>query len=178
MPTSRPASDTSRFRWPVVGQRVFGAPAERVWSVISTPGALEAYHPFCKANPVETWPGAASRDAIRYQNGVLLERRFTDWAEAAGFDLEIWGRGVKTALVSWRLEAVDPESSRLTVTVTPDLTPRLPLAVRWLLHRLRVAPALGKYLRQVLEGLDWYVTTGNPVRPDQFGRHPWFSQMR
>ncbi len=175
MPAPNEAADGGRFRWPVVVERAFDAPSERVWSVISTPGALEAYHPFCRENPAETWPGAGFRDAIRYDNGLVLERRFTDWIDGGGFDLEIWGRGFKNALVSWRLEAVDPQSSRLTVTVTPDLFPRLPSALKWLLHRLRVGPALGKYLRQMLAGLDWYLTTGEPVRPNQFGAHRWFS---
>ena len=38
-----------------------------------------------------------------------------------------------------------------------------------------VGPMLGRYLRAVLAGIEWRITTGQPVQPDQFGRHRWFS---
>jgi hypothetical protein len=34
---------------------------------------------------------------------------------------------------------------------------------------------LGKYLQSVVKGFEWYVTRGEPVPRDQFGKHTWFS---
>ena len=33
---------------------------EQVWKVISKPGNLEYFHPFCESNPVDNWPGVGS----------------------------------------------------------------------------------------------------------------------
>ena len=50
---------------------------EDVWEVISRPGNLVDFHPFCESNPVEVWPGVGSKDKIYYYNGLVLEREFT-----------------------------------------------------------------------------------------------------
>ncbi|MFQ5525439.1 MAG: SRPBCC family protein [Thermoanaerobaculia bacterium] len=162
--------ESSRFRWSIAREQHLEASAEHVWSVISAPGNLERFHPFCASNPVDQWPGTGSRDAIHYYSGVVLDRLFKEWIDGGGYDLELFHRGHKCALVSWRLTPEGPGASRLRILVRPDIPRGWPVALRWLPHALFVRPWLRRYLRVALAGLAWHMRTGRVVRRNQFGR--------
>jgi hypothetical protein len=144
------------FRWPVAAAQPVAAPAEK-----SRPGNLELCHPFCEKNPVKVWPGPESRDEVHYLSGWIYERHFRQWVEGVGYDLEIGRPGAAKSTVSWRISAIDPQNCTVVI--------------RWLPHVLGLRPRLKSYLESVVRGFEWYVTRGDPVRPDQFGKHPWFS---
>ena len=139
------------------------------------PGNLEACHPFCASNPVSEWPGPNSRDQIHYLSGWMYERKFCDWIEGVGYDLQIGRPGGSQSSVSWRIDEIDDENSALNITVFPDALQKLPVVIRWLPHQLKLRPVLKSYLRSVVKGYEWYVTRGEAVPRDAFGRHPWFS---
>ena len=163
------------FRWPVAVAATIPAPAERVWEAISLPGNLELCHPFCLKNPVHSWPGDTSRDEVHYLSGWVFERRFCRWIDGIGYDLEIGRHGGRTSFVSWRIFPGTRGESTLRIAVYPYVLQRLPVAIRWLPHRLRVRPMLTKYLLSVVGGFEWYVTRGEAVPRNHFGPHPWFS---
>ena len=167
------------FKWPVAAARHIAAPAAQVWTVISAPGNLEPCHPFCASNPVSVWPGPESRDAVHYLSGWVYERRFNNWLEGVGYDLEIGRPGGRANQVSWRIKDPDTDDScTLTITVFPQALQNLPAVIRWLPHQLRLRPLLEQYLSSVVRGFEWYVTRGEPVPRNQFGGHPWFSDRR
>ncbi len=139
------------------------------------PGNLEPCHPFCVKNPVEVWPGPDSRDEIFYLSGWVFQRRFFNWIDGVGYDLEIGRRGGRQSCVSWRIRPVDEQTSALKITAFPFVLQGVPVAIRWLPHLLRIRPVLRSYLDAVLRGFDWYITRNEPVPRDQFGKHPWFS---
>jgi len=95
-----PDAPLRKFRWPVAVSRTIAAPTSKIWEVISSPGTLPLYHPFCKKNPVFEWSGANSHDEVHYFNGVVLTRRFSDWYEDVGYDLEIGRAGGRTSALS------------------------------------------------------------------------------
>jgi hypothetical protein len=163
------------FRWPVGACAVIAAPRNDVWNLISSPGLVPLYHPYCETNPVYEWPGPGSHDEIHYFNGLVLERRFTDWIEDAGYDLEIGRPGGRTSTVSWRIAERDGSRTTLRITVYPHGLQNQPVVIRWLPHFARLRPQLRRYLISVLKGLDWFITRGKPVQRNQFGAHPWFS---
>jgi hypothetical protein len=76
------------FKWPVAVERTIAAPAQEVWEAISMSGNLESCHPFCARNPVKVWPGSNSQDEVHYLSGWVYERRFHQWIEGIGYDLE------------------------------------------------------------------------------------------
>lgn len=161
---------------PVATRRIeIGAPTEQVWELISAPGHLEECHPFCSSNQVEAWPGVGARDHLEYYNGRRIVRRFVGWEEGSGYDIEITDANGPLADVSWRISEQDNGSS-LTIAITPRMSPRLPPPIRWVVVRTVVIPMLTRYLRSVLRGIEWRVTTGRPVKRNQFGRHRWFSR--
>ncbi len=166
------------FKWPIGSARRIAAPAAEVWRVLSRPGNLEPCHPFCAKNPVHEWPGERSRDEIHYLSGWVFERRFRRWLEGVGYDLEIGRPGGRSSFVSWRILPVDAQSCRLRITVYPFALQRVPVAVRWLPHLLYLRPLLSRYLSSVVRGFEWFVTRGEPVPRNRFGRHPWFSERQ
>ena len=163
------------FKWPVGVEQAIAAPANAVWNAIAMPGNLELCHPFCASNPVHAWPGTNSSDEIRYLSGWVYERQFLRWIEGSGYDLEIGRRGGAKSFVSWRINPIDDRSCTLKITVYPNVLQHVPVVIRWIPHWLRLRPMLKKYLRSVVKGFEWYVTRGEPVPRDEFGKHPWFS---
>jgi hypothetical protein len=169
------AGPSPGFKWPVAVKRLIAAPSSNVWDVISSPGTLPLYHPFCEKNPVFDWPGPASHDEVHYFNGLVLVRRFTDWHEDIGYDLQIGRADGNTSVVSWRITPVKERRSAITITVFPHKLQHIPTLVRWLPHLAGLRPQLRSYLQSVVKGLDWFITHGQPVRRNQFGAHRWFS---
>jgi len=165
------------FKWPVAVSRFLAEPPSKIWDVISSPGMLPLYHPFCEKNPVFEWPGPDSHDEIEYFNGVVLTRRFKNWYDDVGYDLEIGRIGGRSSLATWRISSVREHRSSIEITIFPHALQRVPTAVRWLPHLVRLRPQLRHYLQSVVKGLDWFITEGQPVRRNQFGAHPWFSPV-
>ncbi len=144
-----------------------------MWEVISAPGNLEQVHPFVTANPVHRWPGVGAHDTVEYHGGRVLERRFTAWHEGTGYDLDASDDRGPAAGVQWRLAAAEG-GARLTIALTPRMLAGVPALVRPA-PMAAVRVMMRRYLRAVLAGVEWRVTTGEPVRRNQFGAHPWFS---
>jgi len=171
------ADPLQRFKWPVSASRTIAVPASKIWEVISSPGMLPLYHPFCEKNPVHEWPGADSHDEIHYFNGVVLARRFSDWYDEVGYDLEIGRSGGRTSFVSWRVATIKERRSSIKITIYPHALQHVPTIARWFPHIVRLRPQLRSYLQSVVKGLDWFITQRQPVRRNQFGAHPWFSPV-
>jgi hypothetical protein len=160
----------------VAVSRPIAAPAEKVWELISTPGNLLLCHPFCKANPVSRWPGPDARDEVHYLSGWIYERRFQQWHEGEGYDLEVGRPGGGQSFVSWRITSTDENNCVLKITVTPQTPKNIPVIFRWFTYQYRIRPLLSAYLTSVVRGVDWYVTMGERITWNQFGAHPWFSE--
>ena len=166
------------FQWPVKVVQPIPAPADKVWEVISMPGNLELCHPYCVQNPVQEWPGEHSRDEVHYLSGWVYERQFCRWIDGVGYDLEIGRSGGGKSFVSWRIVPLDDQNCSLGITVYPHILQDQSPVTRWLPHFLYVGPHLRSYLSSVTRGFAWYITQGEPVHRNQFGRHPWFSAPR
>ena len=166
-------NSTRRAR-PVRVTREISAPAEAVWAVISTPGHLADVHPFCEHNPVVEWPGDTARDEVHYRSGWVYSRTFSRWIDGVGYDLDIGASGEPTSHVSWRISPRTDETCDLAISVWPRPLTRI-RALQHILRLVLLGPMMRRYLRSVTEGVEWFVTTGEPVVTDQFGRHPWFS---
>jgi hypothetical protein len=163
------------FKWPVAVEQRIGKSKEKVWEVISMPGNLEQCHPFCRDNPVQVWPGSGSRDEVHYFNDLVFERRFCEWIDGVGYDLEIGKPKGRSSFVSWRILPIDNHNCTLRIAVYPYLFQHIPVAIRMLPYRLYISPMLRKYLSSVIRGVEWYALRGEPVPQNQFGSHLWFS---
>jgi hypothetical protein len=171
------ASDEPDESLQVTCTRSMDASTSDLWEAISMPGNLENTHPFCARNPVVVWPGPGARDDVHYLSGWVYRREFTDWVDGLGYDLLIGAEGEQQSMVSWRIAPIAPGGSSLTITIRPrTLRGSVPAWLERPAQFAYVRPLLRRYLASVVQGVDWYLSSGQPVSKNQFGRHPWFSE--
>lgn len=146
-----------------------------IWEVISSPGSLEYFHPFCESNPVNKWPGENSVDYVHYYNGLKFIRKFTKWRDGIGYALLIGKENGRRSRVIWQIDEISSTCSDVSITIYPHDIKRYPSFARPLIYYLYIKPALRRYLSSVLRGLQFYLATATRVRKNQFGVHKWFS---
>ena len=152
-------------------------PKSRILNLIREPGSLNKYHPFCKRNDAIKWPGTNSIDELEYLNGSTFERNFFNWHEN-GYDLIIERKNKsKMAQVNWIIEGND-EISSLRIRINPVIchfTPFKNKFMQILSWYLFVKPMLQSYINKVIKGFEFFANTDMEVKPNQFGKHSWFS---
>lgn len=149
---------------------------EKVWKIISKPSNLELFHPFCKENKVISWPGKNSIDELTYLNDKTLVRKFCFWKENKGYDLFIGRKNGRKSFVSWRLEPNSLTSGcRLCIRIYPHYYNTKKSILHNILFFLFIKPQLKKYLKSVLQGLNWYILNKKNISSNKFGKHLWFS---
>ena len=143
----------------------------KLLQAIREPSNLENFHPFCKENKVDKWPGKGSVDYVKYLNGVKYRRDFIKWDET-GYVLDI---GVKRRLaqVEWLVEG-NSEQSSLKITIKPELPYRNGI-IKWFAWNLYIKYRLQSYINNVVKGFEQYLDTGIRVPKNNFGKHPWYS---
>jgi len=95
--------------------------------------------------------------------------------DGVGYDLTIGRKGGRKSYVSWRITEEQDKTGCLRITIYPHALQNIPVAVRWIPHIAMMKPALSSYLDSVLKGFEWFITTGESVRKNQFDSHKWFS---
>ena len=150
--------------------------SESVWQVISQPGQLTRYHPFCKETTVLNWPGVGAKDTVTYHSGVHYERYFVGWIEGVGFDIEVGPASRKTARVEWRITEQEEGQSELAITVIPYLKADLSTDQKQAYQERLFGEAIAQYLDSVVRGVGHVATTGEAVQKNQFGPHPHYSE--
>ena len=153
----------------------FNLPKSKILKLITEPGNLEKYHPFCKKNEIIKWPGNGSVDILEYHNGMRFKREFFNWSDN-GYDLKIGGRR-NMAIVNWVVEG-DENNSSLRVRINPNIKnyvsikSRLIQRLLWLIY---IKPMLQSYINHVMKGFNHFMKTETNVLPNQFGTHRCFS---
>jgi hypothetical protein len=107
-----------------------------------------------------------------------MQRRFVNWSDDVGYDLEIGRQGGRQSFVSWRLKAISDDQYVFRITIFPHVLQDLPDLFRWIPFQVYIKPQLKKYLESVIKGFAWYIRTEEPVPKNNFGYHAWFSPKR
>ena len=160
---------------PVTMGRIIHVPTTAIWKVISTPGQLNKYHPYCRENMVYKWPGVGSRDGLVYHSGLYWERDFIGWTEGVGYDLEIGPPQRKSAWISWNLRHLGEAQCELSLTVTPMLESHLLETTKKVFVQTYFGTSTEVYLDSFLQGVEHFITTGQEVEARQFGAHPLYA---
>lgn len=163
------------LREPVRLSRTIQAPAVDIWNVISKPGQLNKYHPYCRENKVYKWPGAGSRDGVAYYSGLYMERDFLYWREGAGYDLLIGPPPRKSSWISWNILPLGEAQSELSIMVTPILESHLLESTKQSFVKAYFGRSIEVYLDNLLQGVDQFVMTRQAVEARQFGTHPVYA---
>ena len=155
----------------VEAKKTFKKDRSEILDAIRLPNNLENYHPFCKENKVEKWPGKGSIDYVKYLNGLKYRRDFVKWDES-GYVLDI-GAKSKVARVKWLVEGNSTQSS-LKITINPKL-PYKNKIIRTIMWHAYIKYRLQIYINNVVEGFADYIDTKEKVPINKYGKHPWFS---
>ena len=155
----------------VEAKKTFKKNRSEILDAIRLPNNLENYHPFCKENKVEKWPGKGSIDYVKYLNGLKYRRDFVKWDES-GYVLDI-GAKSKVARVKWLVEGNSTQSS-LKITINPKL-PYKNKIIRTIMWHAYIKYRLQIYINNVVEGFADYIDTKEKVPMNKYGKHPWFS---
>ncbi len=151
----------------------FRVKSEELWRVISAKENLNLYHPFCKSNVALNWPGKDSIDELTYLNGRTYRREFFNWEEGKGYDLLISYGKIKSS-VKWEITSLS-NGSQLTIKLNPQFKLSNNKILNKILSKLFIPLLLKSYLKHVLKGLSFYLLNDKNVKPNQFGKHIWFS---
>ena len=148
-----------------------------LWKIISLPGQLHLFHPFCKNNKVLKWEKEKSVDFIEYYNKKVLKRRFFDWKEEIGYKLIINDLKKDIAEVHWNI--FNSRKSKIDLSIEVQILDtamkKFPNTINKIILRTYVLPKLGTYLDSVLCGVKYFSETGNKVSKNQFGYNSMFS---
>lgn len=155
----------------VEAKKTFKKNKSELLEAIRVPNNLENYHPFCKENSVEKWPGKGSIDYVKYLNGLKYRRDFIKWDES-GYVLDI-GVKSKVARVKWLVEGNSKQSS-LKITIKPKLPYKNKL-IRSIMWHAYIKYRLQNYINNVVKGFADYIDTKERVSINKYGKHPWFS---
>ena len=152
--------------------------ASVVWELISYPGHLNQFHPFCKENKVlESKNDAILKDQLIYLNGLTYYRTFTDWKPKVGYSIKIGRKNAKESDVKWQI--IDKgEFTFVKITIKPYTSSKIPKLLYPFFHYAVIRPKLKSYLKSVLKGLEYYLSHKKPVPRNKFGNHSWFSKTK
>ena len=149
-------------------------PNKIIWKLLSSPGHLELFHPFCKNNYPLRWEDQANKkDILIYLNGLEYHRNFKNWKELDFFELEIGKKNGKQSKVRWNTQDLGGKTI-LKITVFPYKSNKINKFFYFWFERFYIGPMLKKYLNNVLKGIKLYLDTETPVTKKRFGSHPWF----
>ena len=158
----------------ITASKTINCSVSTIWELISSKSNLELFHPFCKTNNVISWKGVGSIDELEYLNGRKMKRHFVSWGKGIGYDLYINQVGRPSSFVSWRIKSLN-NKSKISITVYPYLFNKKNKIMMIIPFYFFVHPFLKSYLNSVVNGLQYYITTGIKIKNNQFGKHAWFS---
>ena len=163
-----------RYNWKTSVETCINSKKEDIWRIISREGNLAKFHPFCRTNKIVHWSKKKHIDEIEYLNGLIFRRNFVQWIDNLGYDLYIHQLGKPNSYVSWRIKELE-EGSKIKITVYPYLFNNGQKFISYIPFFLIVRPLLRNYLSAVLHGLKLYIEEDSLIKPNQFGKHIWFS---
>ena len=160
---------------PLSSKILINTAQDRIWEKLSEPGYLKRCHPFCASTEVEKWPGVGSRDTITYYSGRTYRRYFVAWLDGIGYDIELGLPPDQTCRVLWRIDPQSGTHCDFSIDVVPYLKTELPEAKKSAYQARLFGADLQHYLDCVVQGVEYWVRTGQDVQKNQFGSNPLYS---
>ena len=161
-------------KWSVSFEQEIEVSVLRLWEIISKPGHLEKFHPYCKKNEAIKWPGLKSQDILTYLNGKTYKREILEWNTNESFSLLIGNFDGPKSLVKWEFKD-NEENTIVKITVYPHLLINWPIFLSYIPYKLYITPKLNSYLKAVLCGLKLYAEKAQITKENMQASHPWFS---
>ena len=163
-----------RSQWPISFEQEINASSSKLWEIISKPGHLEQFHPYCKKHEAVKWPGIDSQDFLTYLNGKIYKREILEWDVKQSFSLLIGEIDGPKSFVKWQFKD-NRKNTKVKITVYPHLLIKWPKFISFIPYILYVIPQLQNYLKAVLHGLKHYVEKERIIEENIQAKHSWFT---
>ena len=163
-----------RSQWPISFEQEISASSSKLWEIISKPGHLEQFHPYCKKHEAVKWPGIDSQDFLTYLNGKIYKREILEWNVKQSFSLVIGEIDGPKSFVKWQFKD-NRMNSKVKITVYPHLLIKWPKFISYIPYILYIKPQLKNYLKAVLHGLKHHAEKKKIIEENIQAKHPWFT---
>ena len=163
-----------RSQWPISFEQEINATSSKLWEIISKPGHLEQFHPYCKKHEAVKWPGIDSQDFLTYLNGKIYKREILEWNVKQSFSLVIGEIDGPKSFVKWQFRD-NRMNSKVKITVYPYLLIKWPKFISYIPYILYIKPQLKNYLKAVLHGLKHHAEKEKIIEENIQAKHPWFT---
>ena len=161
-------------KYPVVVQVVVQVAAPEIWQLIEQPQFLKKIHPFVANHTMVHWPGKNARDIVEYYSGLTIHRHIFEWS-ATSLKLDAYIEGEKQIQGRWDIVPKTDTETEVKLFFKPVSFREYPQVIRSLIYQIYINRMLKTYTQYALKGLIHYFETGQPVKPNQFGKMRHFS---
>jgi len=167
------ANYRSRQNLEICAQIHINCSKEKLWKVITAPGHLEKYHPFCAYHKSERWNGVGCVDESKSNYGKIVRREVIEWNEGVGYTIKMLNPNQNTT-VRFEIGAVE-EGVQFKVYLKTNAYRKNPRPFWIFLAPLMIVPSYKKYFHSLLNGIKYYAETDKKVSRNQFGHHRKYS---
>ena len=145
-----------------------------LWKIVTAPGHLKNYHPFCENHEKSAWDGVGCKDKSKSYAGKIINREIINWVEGAHYQIKMNNNDTHDTRVSF--DVFEEEGNTFyKITIITNAYRNMPRPLWYFLSFLIIIPSYKKYLHSQLQGLKFYSETGKKVRRNQFGSHKKYS---
>ncbi|GAB4194880.1 MAG: hypothetical protein Tsb002_26800 [Wenzhouxiangellaceae bacterium] len=138
--------------------------AQAVWKVLDDFGNIYRYNPAVESSNLigNKATGVGAMRECHFYDGTSLKETITEYhpGQGYGFRLSDFSLPLKEASTQLRVEPINNEQSKLTITLKfiPKFGP-----LGWVMANLMMKPMLNKALTGLAKGLDDHIDTGRIV---------------
>lgn len=159
----------SRRLFGIKGTLDINCSAEKIWNLLTEPGHLEKFHPFCEYHEKVVYKGIGTKDSGRFASGRKVFREIIAWESGKSYTVLLKNTKQKETNITFLMEELDSETATFSVHIQTKTYKNIPRIIwKWFAKR-KILPVLKNYLHSLLNGTKYYLETGNNVLPDQFG---------
>ncbi len=143
-----------------------GFSADKVWGLMSDYQNVHRFHPAVEkvSQTTSHEKGMGAGRVCHFYDGGSIKETVMQWEEGRFFELDLTEGQMpfKTAKVSLEVRSKGSNRSEVEIAMTYE-TKFGPLGA--LMDKMMIRKKLGGMLKQVIIGMEYYLTTGKPVGP-------------
>ena len=164
----------NRRRFKISGSIKVNVSKKNLWGIITEPGHLNNYHPFCKDHEVSKWDGVGCKDVSKSYTGKTINREIVEWESEESYRIKMKNEDKHDTKVQFKILEKDSQVY-FKVTLESNAYRDNPRPLWYPIAYLLIVPSYKKYYNSLLRGLKFYAETGKKVKKNQFGSHKKYS---
>lgn len=147
---------------------------EKLWKIITEPGHLKNYHPFCDYHQKSDWNGVGSKDTSKSYAGKIINREIIEWDEGQSYRIKMDNLDKHDTKVKFEIIEIN-KKTLIKISLETNAYRKTPRLIWYPVSIFLLKPSYIKYFNSLLRGLKYFSETGNKVARNQFGNHLKYS---